>query len=141
MAQCQTEVNGLPILTGCPADAELLLVMNSQAAGNNNGYGLRYVKDVRQCWLQSLVFTFLQFTVGQGGAPISAGESSFTVDIDLLIEDSVNVVNGGQVMDRDDSTQVSYIPAYDSEEGVLTITFNQAVQNGQTYILTYAKAT
>lgn len=136
---CQTEINGLPILTGCPADTEVLLVMNATAAGNTGGYGLRYIKDVRQCWLQKLVFGFLQFTVGQGGSPISVGDTVITIDVDLAIEDSVNVILEGAVLDRDDDTQVSYTVAYSPTQ--IVITLNQGASNNQTYIITYTYAT
>ena len=138
---CQTEINGLPVLSGCPADTELLLVMNSTAAGNNGGYGIRYVSEVRQCWLvNNLTATFFDFVIGNVGSPLAVGASSFTVNQANVIEDSVWVSLDGQELPRNDNTQISYTIVYNGDSG-FTITFNQGAINQQQYIIHYTYAT
>lgn len=137
---CQTEMNGLPILLGCPADTELVLVMNSTATGNSGGYGLRYIKALRQCFLAGLDFIFNQFTIGQGGSPMSNGDTVLVITQSGILEDSLNIILEGTVLDRNDPTQMSYIVDY-SNPNQITITFIQGVQTGQTYIIIYTVAT
>jgi hypothetical protein len=128
---CTGEINGQGILVGCPADTELVLVMNSTAAGNNGGYGLRYIGDLRKCFLSNLKFTFLDFIVGD--TVMSQGQTVLVITQSNIIQDSVFITLGGPELPRGDNTQVSYTVDYSNPLQV-TITFNQAVQDGQQYI-------
>lgn len=136
-SDCQQEVNSLPLLTGCPADTETILVMNSTAAGNVGGYGRRFIKDVRICFLNSLKFVFNQFRIGDAGAPIAAGATQLIVTQANVIQDSVFLTLGGPELPRDPIVdQVSYGVVYSSTG--FTINFLQPVQNTELYILHYA---
>lgn len=134
--QCQTEINGLPILTGCIGDNELLLVMNSTAAGNNGGYGLRYARDVRNCFLSGLQFKFLQFTIGQAGSLMSPGDLGFTLNAVNVLQDSIFVTLDGTELPRNLNTEISYTLTYNA--GGVTFLFNQAASLGQDYIIHYS---
>lgn len=137
---CQKEISSEPILTGCPADTELILVVNSTAPGNDGGYGLRYIKDVRQCWLQNnLIFKYVQFVVGAFGDLLGIGGTTVTIVQSGVVEDSVQVILGGVVLDRNDSSQISYTVAYSGTGFV--ITFNQGGIATQTYVILYTYAT
>jgi hypothetical protein len=138
MAGCTNELyNLIPTVNTCPADTELVLFMNT--LGVTGGYAARPWSLVRQCLLsQGLTFVPLQFTIGVGGSPMAAGETQLVITQAGILQDSVNVILGGSVLDRDDSAQISYTLSYAS--GSVTITFNQAVEDNQTYVITYAYA-
>jgi hypothetical protein len=138
MAGCTNELyNLIPTVATCPANTELVLFMNTP--GVTGGYAARPWSLVRQCLLsQGLNFVPLQFTIGVGGSPMTAGETQLVITQTGIIEDSVSVVLDGGVLDRNDSTQISYTVSYAS--GSVTITFNQAVQDDQTYIIFYSYA-
>jgi hypothetical protein len=111
--------------------------MNSP--GVTGGYAARPWSLVRACLLnQGLTFVPFQFTIGQSGSPMTAGESQFIITQTNILEDSINVILDGVVLDRNDDSQVSYTLSYSS--GSVTITLNEACQTGQTYITTYAYA-
>ena len=137
---CSTEINSLPILTGCPSDTEAVMVMFSSASGNNGGYGLRYMGAVRQCWLAQLQFSFTQFKVGSAGSPISAGETALTITLPLttntILQGSVFITLGGTELPQNDTSQICYGIVYNSATS-FTINFDQGVENGQQYILHY----
>lgn len=138
MAGCTNELyNLIPTVDTCPGSNELVLFMNVN--GVTGGYAARPWSLVRQCLLsQGLTFVPLQFEIGQSGSPISTGETQLVISQTGILQDSINVVLGGIVLDRNDSSQISYTLSYTS--GSVTITFNQAVQNGQVYFITYAYA-
>lgn len=134
-AACSGELSTLaPTIGGCPADTELLLFCN--VAGQQGGYAFRTWGTAKACLLAGLKITFLQFKVGDVGSPMSAGQDTLQITQPNLIQDSVNVVKDGVVLPRDDSNQISYGVTYNP--GGITIIFDQAVQNGQTYIVYYA---
>lgn len=146
---CTIDESSLPILTGCPAPNELIVVENAVGGLDANGmltvgYARRYIKDLIHCFLSNLNFNFFQFTVGQPGAPIlDGGVTAILIPPTgmTIIQDSVSVVFGGSVMDRDDNTTFSYDVQYNNpSSGEATITFNQPVQNTQTYIIFYTYA-
>lgn len=139
MAACQTELNSLPILTGCPQDTETILVMNSSAGGNTGGYGQRFMKDVRQCFLNALKFVLLDFYIGGVGDIIGIGGTTATINQENIIVDSIFVTLSGPELPRSDSTQVSYTVVYNSNSAVITL--NQGAQSGQQYIIHYAYGT
>lgn len=138
MATCTNELyNLVPTINSCPASNELVIFMN--VAGQPGGYAARPWSVVRQCLLaQSLQFGFLQFTIGQTGSPITAGQTVITINVNNALEDSVTVSLDGSVLDRNDDTQVSYSVSYSVSD--IVITLNQAASNNQTYIITYANA-
>jgi hypothetical protein len=139
MADCQQEMNGLPILTGCPTPTEMLLVMGSTASGNKAGYGLRPFTDLKKCILAGLTFVLNQFTIGDVGSPMAPGDSSLIITQDNVLQDSVFITLGGPELPRGVTDQLSYGVLYDTPAvGQFTINFLAPVQNTQLYILHYA---
>lgn len=141
MAGCTNELyNLIPTVGTCPASNELVLFLN--VGGVTGGYAARPWSLVRQCLLsQGLNFVPLQFTIGQPGSPLTAGETSFTITQTGIIEDSVIFILSGLVLGRNDSSQISYTIAYNSPSaGQMTITLNQDAQTDDTYILIYSYA-
>lgn len=138
MAGCTNELyNLIPTVNTCPSSNELVIFMN--VAGQPGGYAARPWSLVRQCLLnQGLTFVPLQFTIGQTGSPMTTGETQLVINQTGILEDSVNVVLGGVVLDRNDDSQISYTVSY--EDGEMTIVFNQAVSVNQTYIILYTYA-
>ena len=136
---CSGELSTLaPTISGCPADTELLLFCN--VAAQQGGYAFRTWGTVRQCLISSsLVFGNIQAQVGQIGSIVSAGQTVITLNVANVIPDSLNVVLNGVVLDRNDSNQISYTVVYNANNVVITL--NQAAQNNQTYVFTYAQAT
>lgn len=137
---CQTEIANLPTGTGCPPDTEKILFMNSSAPGNVGGYILRYVSDVRKCFLNSIKFVLNQFRIGDVGAPIAAGATQLIITQANILQDSVFITLGGPELPRDPIVdQLSYGVLYDTPVvGKVTINFLAPVQNTQLYILHYA---
>lgn len=54
---CGKEINTLPILTGCPADDEYILVMNAVGGQGAGLYGLRSWPAIRNCLLGPGIIT------------------------------------------------------------------------------------
>jgi hypothetical protein len=140
---CTIDVSSLPILNNCPGPNEFVIVGNAvggldQNGNRTTGYAVRPMGTLITCFLQNLVFVPLQFTIGQPGSPMTAGQTILIINQAGLIQDSVQVVLGGVVLDRNDNTQVSYAISYGANS--VTITFNQSVQTDQTYVITYAYA-
>ena len=140
MYNCQTEVNGLPILTGCPADTETFLVMNSSDPMAIGGYAVRLWKDIKACVLKGIGsgmrFVFTQFRIGDPGSPMNDGDVQYVVNVANIITDSAFITLGSGELPREDTSQISYGVLYDPLK--ITINFDQAVANGQLYILHYA---
>lgn len=143
---CTLDESALPILTGCPGPNELIVVGNAIGGVDANGmfttgYARRYWKDLAACAVQAIKYFFNDFVIGQGGSPMNAGDTTLTLNFSSLsitgiIADSINVALDGQVLPRNDNTQISYTVAYNSTSVI--ITFNQGVQNYQQYIVSYA---
>jgi|ERR1700733_2532690 len=141
---CTIDESALPILTGCPGPNELVVVGNAVGGldangGYSIGYGRRTMGSLITCFLNNLVFVPLQFTIGNVGSPMLAGQTQLVITQANIIQDSVAFVLGGGILPRNDDTQISYTVDY-TVPGQMTITLNQAVSNGQQYILTYAYA-
>src|SRR5580700_2012505 len=131
-ASCSAElVNLVPTINTCPSDNDLILFCN--VAGQTGGYAFRAWSTIRQCLLQQgLSFKFIQFTIGQAGSPMNAGDTELVINVNNPISDSVGVILGGVVLDRNDNTQISYsTPVYTGTN--ISITFNQGVEDSQTY--------
>jgi hypothetical protein len=142
---CTIDESALPILGGCPGPNELVVVGNAVGGLDQNGnytvgYARRTLGSLITCFLQNLVFVPLQFTIGQAGSPMTAGQTILIITQPNIIQDSASLILGGVVLDRNDSTQVSYTVSYNPSLNQMTITLNQAVQNDQTYVLNYAYA-
>jgi hypothetical protein len=140
---CTIDESALPILPGCPGPNELVVVGNAAGGLDANGgytvgYGRRTMGSLIACFLSNLVFVPLQFTIGQPGSPMTAGQTILIINQANIIQDSVNVILSGVVLDRNDSSQISYTLVYGTNN--VTITFNQAVSGGQTYVITYCYA-
>jgi hypothetical protein len=54
VAACDQEINGLPILTGCPADTEYFLVMGATGGAGAGLYALRSWLTLKNCILAQL---------------------------------------------------------------------------------------
>jgi hypothetical protein len=140
---CTIDESAVPILTGCPGPNELVVVGNAVGGLDQNGnqtigYGRRTIGSLISCFLSNLSFVPLQFTIGQAGSPMTAGQTILIITQPNLIQDSIQVILGGQVMDRNDNAQVSYTVSYGTNNA--TITFNEGVQATQTYVITYCYA-
>jgi hypothetical protein len=143
---CTIDESALPILPGCPGAGELIVVGNAvgglDANGNyTTGYGRRPWSAIAACAVAAIKFFFNDFVIGQGGSPMNPGDTVLTLtfsslEITSIINDSVNISLDGSVLPRNDNTQISYTISYNSTNVI--ITFNQAVQNTQQYILSYA---
>lgn len=139
MATCDTELSNLPLLSGCPGNNEYFLVGNAAGGQGIGLYGRRLWSDVKSCILSSLKFGFSQSIVGQGGSLIPVGGLTITINQANILQDSVFVTLDGTELDRNDSTQVSYLVAYNSNN--IVITFNQGAKNLQTYLVHYCYTT
>jgi hypothetical protein len=143
MAGCELDFSSLPILTGCPGNNETFLVGNAIGGLDVNGmptvgYARRMWSDMLKCVLSGLTWFFSQSTVGQVGSVIADGSTQIVLSVPNFISDSLAIFLGGGMLPRNDNTQISYTYVYNSGTGVLTITFNQAAQDDQQYILVYA---
>jgi len=140
---CTIDESALPILAGCPGPNELVVVGNAVGGLDQNGnftvgYGRRTMGSLISCFLSNLVFVPLQFTIGQPGSPMTATQTILIINQPNLIQDSIQVILGGVVLDRNDNTQVSYTVSYGTNS--VTITLNQGVIADQTYVITYCYA-
>jgi hypothetical protein len=138
LAGCDQEINGLPILTGCPSPNEYFLVIGAASGQGQGGYGLRSYSDLQVCFAPSIKFAFLQFIVGDPGSPMNAGDSVLVINQANVIFDSVGVILGGVVLPRNDDTQWSYVPTYTANN--VTIDFDSEVSDGQEFVIVYAYA-
>lgn len=135
---CTLDFTALPILSGCPGDNEQFLVGNATGGYNPTtgqydlGYARRIFGDIKTCILSRLVFVPLQFTVGNMGAPIAAGQSQFTIPQVGVLQDSMFITLDGPELPRGLNDRISYGVAYNPTNVV--ITFDTPVNTGQTYI-------
>lgn len=136
MATCDIELSSLPLLSGCPTDSEYFLVGNAVGGQGLGKYGRRLWNDIRSCALAGLHFVFNQFTVGVGTPPINAGQTTIIINTPNIISGSVFITNAGPELPQNDNTQFSYVATVTTSN--LVIVFNQAVQNGQQYVIHYA---
>ena len=80
-----------------------------------------------------------QFIIGVAGSPLTAGQTVYTiVDTNIIVGSLTVSIDGfmipiGTFSDRIAMSSVSY------SSNTLVITFNQGVQNGQLYIVSYNK--
>lgn len=88
----------------------------------------------------TIVFTRIQFTIGQGGAPILAGGTTYTIADTSVSVDSIVVSIDGIVTPRGLSGVISYTatPVTGTSDNPL-LTFNQGAINTQVYLITYQK--
>lgn len=136
MAACDEELSGLPLLSGCPGNNEYFLVGNAIGGKGVGLYGRRLWSDIKSCAASAIKYAFSQFVVGQVGAPIPAGQTTLVIAIANIIAESVFITKAGPELPQDDNTQFSYDVTLSSSNMVLI--FNQAVQNGEQYIIHYA---
>lgn len=144
MAGCELDFSSLPILTGCPGDSETFLVGNAVGGLDVNGmpttgYARRLWSDMRICAAKSIKQVFLDFVIGKEGSPMNAGDSILIVTQANVIQDSVWISFDAQELPRNDNTQISYQLVYNGSTG-FTVTFNQAVNNQQQYIIHFLYA-
>ncbi len=143
---CSIDESVLPFLTGCPGPNEWIVVGNAVGGldmngGQTIGYGRRLWSSFANCILANLAFMFNGFYIGQAGDLIGVGGTTITLTYTALgitgiLNDSVCLVLQGQVLPRNDSTQVSYSVSYNPTNVVITL--NQQATVGQWYLLTYS---
>jgi hypothetical protein len=143
---CIIDESSLPMLSGCPGANEWIVVGNAVGGLDANGlqtigYGRRLWKDISACAVQAIKFMFQQFTVGQPGSPMNAGDDVLNLNfsslgITSIIQDSIFITLAGPELPRENTDQLSYAPLYNS--GNVVVNFLSPVQNGQLYILHYA---
>lgn len=136
MAECDVEASSFPILSGCPTDNEAFLVSGAVGGTGIGQYGRRLWSDIKSCTLSGLNFIFQQFTVGQSGSPINAGQTTIVISTPGIIPKSVFITNAGPELPQDDVLQISYDVTLSPSN--MVIIFNQPVQNGMQFILHYA---
>lgn len=136
---CGVDYASLPLLAGCPANDETILVGNAENGKGTGKYARRTYGDVKDCISSGITISFdkLNFTVGDTGAPIEEGDTDLIITVTNPIEDSEIVVLDNNFIVPDMTNQISYSISYSSTE--IIITFNQAVINGQKYYIKYAK--
>lgn len=77
------------------------------------------------------------FTVGESGSLLNAGDTVFTINIgsgSIFQEGIFQLVLDGVVLPRNNNTRISYTVSY--AVGVITVTLNQGAVDTQNYIAT-----
>ena len=95
----------------------------------------------RSTGVSTLVFYEDDFTIGNVGAPLLEGQTSFTINIGsgrTFSTASMILTLDQSVLPKSDPNRLSYTPIYDSVTGLITITFNQAVVNSQLYTVQFS---
>jgi hypothetical protein len=95
----------------------------------------------RSTGVSALVFYEDDFTIGNVGAPLLEGQTSFTINIGsgrTFSTASMILILDQSVLPKSDPNRLSYTPIYDSVTGLITITFNQAVVNSQLYTVQFS---
>ena len=131
---CAVDISTLPLLTGCPANDEFLLVGNAAGGYGTGGYARRRYSDLKACIAAGLSFIPLQFEVGD--TVMNEGDITLTITVNNPSPNSQIVVLDNNLLIPNLSTQISYTISYSTTE--IIITFNQPVVNGQQYFITYA---
>lgn len=102
---------------------------NAKAANIISGGGGGTIINPSTGTASAVIGYYLEFTVGQPGAPILDGESSFIIPLAGFIENSVAGDIGGAELPQFKDDQYRFTPDY-SNPAQLTITFNSPVSNG-----------
>lgn len=76
---------------------------------------------------------FVQFRVGDVGAPMTAGQTTLTLNYAGVVNPSVEITLDGTELPYADSNQISYTATYNPTN--VEIVFNQGVQNTQLYMI------
>lgn len=90
--------------------------------------------------VSTLVPYYSDYVVGDSGAPITAGQTSYTINIGqarIFSASSVSISRDQAVLPQDKPGYVSYTVSYDTVTGLVTITFSEAVQDSQLYIVQF----
>jgi hypothetical protein len=136
---CSVPISSLPVLTDCPSDSEYVLFIGATGGATSDLAALRSWSTIKQCIVNSIEYVFEQFTVGDVDSPMNAGDTVLIINQAGVIEDSVFITLGSGELPRDNAFQISYDVKYNTPMvGQTQITFNQAVQNMQLYILHYS---
>jgi hypothetical protein len=143
MAGCEYDFSSLPILTNCPGPNEQFLVGNAVGGIDSNGnytvgYARRTWAGMLVCVFQSLNWIYTQFKIGVGSSPLTQGQSFLAINAPNYLSDSLSIFLNGNLLPRNDGTQISYTYSYISSQ--LLITFNQGAINGQQYTVIYANS-
>ncbi len=75
----------------------------------------------------------IQFRVGDVGAPMTAGQTSLTLNYAGVVNPSIEITLDGTELPYDDNNQISYTATYNPTN--IQIVFNQGVQNTQLYMI------
>jgi hypothetical protein len=73
-----------------------------------------------------------EFTIGQSGSPINAGDTVLAIPYLNIQLGSINIFLGGNLITPNQTTQFSYTISADNT----VVTFNQGVMNGQIFQVT-----
>jgi hypothetical protein len=76
---------------------------------------------------------FVQFRVGDVGAPMTVGQDTLTLNYAGIINPSIEITLDGTELPYADNNQISYTATYNPTN--VQIVFNQAVQNSQLYMI------
>lgn len=76
---------------------------------------------------------FVQFRVGDVGAPMTAGQTTLTLNYAGVVNPSIEITLDGTELPYADSNQISYTATYNPTS--VEIVFNQGVQNNQLYMI------
>lgn len=143
---CQTDLAGLPLLSGCPADNEWFLVGNAVGGLDINGqftigYARRLWGDIRKCAVSSIKFKFTEFIIGQSGSLMNPGDTQLVLNfaslgITGILQDSVFITLDASELPREYTDRLSYGLVYNPTN--VTINFEAGVANGQSYVIHYA---
>lgn len=111
---------------GYAFEAENLLNQGGSGIIINPSTGTASLSDINSEW-----------TVGDVGALLLEGETTFTLNIgagSIFQMGTFQVVLDGVVLPRNNNTRISYTVSYSA--GVITVVMNQGAINGQLYMIT-----
>lgn len=83
--------------------------------------------------LVTIATPFVQFRIGDVGAPMIAGETDLTLNYAGVVNPSIEITLDGTELPYGDNTQISYTVTYNTNNVV--IVFNQGVQTDQLYMI------
>lgn len=114
------------VRTSVPANATVHL------AKTTNGSWVQ-VNNLSNNLVSNTSIILTQFIIGQGGSPMTAGQTVLVLTYPLIINNSVLISKDGTVLPVGLNDRISYTVVYTSTN--LTITFNTAVATGELYII------
>lgn len=107
-------------------------IYNAQAANIISGGGTGEIVNPASGTASTVLAYFLQFVVGEPGAPMVDGQTTLVISLTGFIENSVDIALDGTDLPLNRNDRISFTVDY-SNPVQITITFNQGVSNGQLY--------